>query len=56
MKFPRKGVEQQTQTDGPLANDDFTPLRRNINPDICSASDINKSEKGPDKLAEGPEL
>lgn len=55
VKFARKGVEQQTQTDGPLGDDDFMLLRRNINPDIWSASDVDKSEKGPDELAEGPE-
>lgn len=25
VKFPRKGLEQKTQTDSPLGNDDFTP-------------------------------
>ena len=34
VKFARKRVEQQTQTDGPLGDDDFMLLRRNINPDI----------------------
>ena len=53
--FARKGMEQQTQTDCPLGDDDFMPLRRNINPDIWSVSDVDKSEKGPDELAEGPE-
>lgn len=32
---------------------DFMPLRRNINAHICSTSDFDKSEKGPDELAEG---
>ena len=55
VKFPRKEAEQQTQTEGPLGQDDFMPLRRNINAHICSTSDFDKSEKGPDELAEGAE-
>ena len=34
VKFPRKGLGQQTQTESPLGDDNFMPLRRNINPDI----------------------
>ena len=45
VKFPRKGVEQQTQTEGPLGEDDFTLLGRNLNPDICSPSDVDKTER-----------
>ena len=44
-----------TQTEGPLGDDDFIPLWCNINPDVCSASDVDKPEKGLDELAEGPE-
>lgn len=54
VKFPRRGVEQQTQTKGPLSDDDFMPSQHNTNPDICGESDVDKSGKGPDQLAEGP--
>lgn len=54
VKFPRRGVEQQTQTEGLLSHDDFMPSQHNTNPEICGESDVDKSGKGPDELAEGP--
>ena len=48
-KFPttRKGVEQQTQTERPLPDDDG-----DLAPPQHSVSDVGRSEKVPDKLAE----
>lgn len=56
VKFPRKGVEQQTQTEGPQGEDDFTLLRRNMNPDICSPSDVDKTERVRMNLLKGLRL
>ena len=47
-------MEQQTQTESPLGDDDFMPSRHNTNPDICSVSDVDRSGKGPDERAEEP--
>jgi len=47
VKFPSKSVnEKHTQTASLLCDeDDFMLLRRNTNPDVCSASGVNRSEK-----------
>ena len=51
VKFPttRKGVEQQTQTERPLLDDDD-----DLMPPQHSVSDVDRSEKALDKLAEQP--
>ena len=53
VKFPmiRKGVEQQTQTERPLPDDDGGDLM----PPPHSVSDVDRSEKVPDRLAEQPQ-
>ena len=53
VKFPmiRKGVEQQTQTERPLPDDDGSDLM----PPPHSVSDVDRSEKVPDRLAEQPQ-
>ena len=53
VKFPmiRKGVEQQTQTERPLPDDGDGDLM----PPPHSVSDVDRSEKVPDRLAEQPQ-
>ena len=50
VKFPttRKGVDQQTQTERPLPDDDDDD---DLMPSQHSASDVDRSEKVPDRLA-----
>ena len=52
VKFPttRKDVERQTQTERPLPDDDD-----DLMPPPCSVSDVDRSEKVPDSLAEQPQ-
>ena len=47
VKFPSESVnEKRTQTGSLLRDeDDFMLLRRNTNPDMCSASGVNRSEE-----------
>ena len=47
VKFPttRKGVEQQTQTERPLPDDD----------DLMPLSHVDRPKKVPDRLAEQPQ-
>ena len=52
VKFPmtRKGVDQQTQRERPLSDDDG-----DLMPPQHSVSDVDRSEKVPDRLAEQPQ-
>jgi len=60
VKFPSKSVnEKHTQTGSLLCDeDDFMLLRRNTNPDMCSASGVKRSEEISGEQAEdtNPEM